>query len=59
MLRACLSRSLLTVILGCAMAPGALAQDGGGIGGWFSGDWYLKVRRGWLHRAEIRGRRRL
>jgi outer membrane protein len=41
-LRTYLSRSLLASILCCAMAQSALAGDGS-IGGWFSGDWYLKV----------------
>ena len=41
------------------MASSALAEEGGGIGGWFSGDWYLKVGARRLHRAEIRRRRQL
>jgi len=43
MLRDHLLRSVLASAFCTAMASSALAGDGGGIGGWFSGDWYLKV----------------
>jgi outer membrane protein len=44
MLRACLSRLLLSGVLGSVAASSALAEDAGaGVGGWFSGDWYLKI----------------
>ncbi|MEO3998204.1 MipA/OmpV family protein [Mesorhizobium sp. CAU 1732] len=36
-------------------ASSAWAQSGGGIGGWFSGDWYLKVGGAVLHKPKFEG----
>ena len=43
MLRDNLLRSALASVVCSTMASSGLAEEGGGIGGWFSGDWYLKV----------------
>jgi hypothetical protein len=36
-------------------ASSAWAQSGGGIGGWFSGNWYLKVGGAVLHKPKFEG----